>query len=222
MTMERFRLWTAIAEPAERDWLGGLPDDVVQLVGKYLPPGPIGRGDFRSLCQRTRRLANSTTVKAQVWGWSQAARLGTTFPQLEHLEVVVVSPNDMPGLMAFLVHSVPQLTRLVSLEILQGQGIPVGVVQLLCGCMPQLRRLKLPRVQWNGPPSMVDIISSILQLDQLSSLALQVCDGISLASLLSSVAPLPRPDNFAGSAIFCRLHDTVSVGPSGTSPETPP
>ena len=189
MMMGRFRLWTTIADPAERDWLGELPDDVVLLVSGYLPPGPIGRGDFRSLCKRTRRLANSTTTKARVSGWNQAAQMGTTFPQLEQLEVDKCISTELAGLREFLEHSVPQLTRLVSLEVGRELELPFGVMQQLCRGMPQLRRLKLPLQLVEQP-----LTSFTLQLHQFGTQEFEVCDDVGLASHLSSLAPLSSPD----------------------------
>jgi len=139
------------ADRAGRDWLDGLTDDLLLLVCKGLRPGPLGRHDFRQLCQRARRLANTLVVKAHVESWNEAAQMATRFPQLEELTVRICTLAELEGARAFLQHSAPQLTRLVSVEISEWE-VPLEFVQHLCRSMPQLQRLGLPVVKPAHPP----------------------------------------------------------------------
>ena len=173
--------------PAGGGLLDKLPDELVLLLYKELPPQSIGRGDFHALCQRTRSLGNSIVIKARVQDWSRAALMGATFPQLEKLVVEASSRAHLAGARAFLQHSAPQLTRLVSLEIGRMDLASRVLMQQLCSSMPRLQRLSIGTNRARVPvpeaqQSMLEVIRCISQLDQLTALTLKV-RGLTVAAV---------------------------------------
>ena len=141
-----------------------LPEDLALLVAHSFPPGP-DRAHFRALCTRTCHLANATVRLARVEGWPEAARMGTTFPQLEELEVQHCEGGHRQA-RNFLQLAVPRLSQLASL-VLQNGSVSQDELLLVSGSLPQLQRLVLPDMQHEDPAGGIRCITRLQQLTEV-------------------------------------------------------
>jgi len=146
-----------------------LQEELALLVAHSFPPGP-DRAHFRALCPLTRRLANATVRVARVEGWPEAARMGTTFPQLEELEVLDCGEGYQQA-RNFLQLAAPQLTQLTSLVLQEGSSSSQDELLLVCGSVPQLQRLVL-NMFYPGDPAVG--IRNITRLQQLTDVQIVV------------------------------------------------